>query len=1008
MPNVTVVHSYSDDDGQTYQYDPSYDVDYKTLSYAGQQVIPDWSRTKQGMYKVDRVEIIDLAVNLTINYLVEDSPYSGPDVSSTTTESGTFTFDPWNAGYEYSLYVQSYYGGSISDDPFYYDISGNSGLYPAGSESDFKSDNLYDGIIANFYYYESGGNNESGWDWDPEGNAISSEVVNFGDIYNFQYNRNYVMNIYYSESTPEPDGYAHLHVIHNYDGFLSTNLYNETDCSDISSALVPAGQRITSEFLSEKIQPLYREHEYVYDSMSLHYETTGTSSSGYNNIGYYNYNNYYDYFEYSEVMVVGDTFDPEAHLESLSAPTGSSGTLYDYFNDSQLSFDNPDPIEILRVFYGYFTFSLVHPLIESPITYFQNERVEMKNEIDFEDYHVFEEGIHYILVINYKAEFPITHHYADGSEEHILTEGKTVTYGENTNLTMWSKPDFSGETYTLKRIDLIESNSKLTVRHYSDGGQIDQFGNLGLTSLRTYAVMPDSYIRVGNYIEYPNFNGYNTKDSDQPWRFDYYSGSEDDAIAMSVGNNLLNMFYSYTIPRAFSTIADLNGYLWIRWTADVMDAWYTFDEAKTYEVHYYYEKDGITTYRLTYEANSASGTVPVDNTDYPANTYATVMTKGDLEMFGSEFICWNTESDGSGMSYYPDDIMQNKVLMDDDYTLYAIWNSGIEVNHIYDPGIDEYQEMKYVEPNSQFDLNLWNRSIHNGNVYYISDIEVFKNGTQDSAYIYFNDPVYTFGRGSTYCVNITYYDYGPISYFLTYDENGADSGNPPVSEWYNHRDSVTIKDNIGPIGDGSDILVKDGYNFNGWNTWSDGTGTSYPVDHIFNIESDLYLFAVWDPLYKVTYHKNGASGDVPLDGNGYASGDTVTVLSKGNLQMQGYTFQNWNTKIDGSGTTYSSGSTFDIYEDTDLYAQWKKNGGGGGTDPDPDPDPEPKPESSDSSTNPPAFEDEVEDEPEDASVPASYSGIALPLFLLFLIILAAVLYLRYRRRKTLADAAKEK
>ncbi len=75
------------------------------------------------------------------------------------------------------------------------------------------------------------------------------------------------------------------------------------------------------------------------------------------------------------------------------------------------------------------------------------------------------------------------------------------------------------------------------------------------------------------------------------------------------------------------------------------------------------------------------------------------------------------------------------------------------------------------------------------------------------------------------------------------------------------------------------------------------------------------------PLY-VTYSSNGADGSVS-DENEYKIGDIATVQSENGLTHQnGYNFDGWNTKRDGTGTNYEAGASFEILEDITLYAQW--------------------------------------------------------------------------------------
>jgi hypothetical protein len=74
----------------------------------------------------------------------------------------------------------------------------------------------------------------------------------------------------------------------------------------------------------------------------------------------------------------------------------------------------------------------------------------------------------------------------------------------------------------------------------------------------------------------------------------------------------------------------------------------------------------------------------------------------------------------------------------------------------------------------------------------------------------------------------------------------------------------------------------------------------------------------------VTYVGNGAtSGTVPVDSaSPYSSSATVTVLGPDTLLRSGYTFSGWNTKPDGSGSSYAPGATFTILAGTELFAVW--------------------------------------------------------------------------------------
>ncbi|MGE5355625.1 MAG: MopE-related protein [Deltaproteobacteria bacterium] len=130
---------------------------------------------------------------------------------------------------------------------------------------------------------------------------------------------------------------------------------------------------------------------------------------------------------------------------------------------------------------------------------------------------------------------------------------------------------------------------------------------------------------------------------------------------------------------------------------------------------------------------------------------------------------------------------------------------------------------------------------------------------------------------------------------------------------------------------GSGVVV---YNSNGTSLNNTGLDPNTTYDFKFYSENWSYYStgvtasATTLAEYTVTYDGNGnTGGTAPVDGNSpYASGATVTVLGNtGSLVKTGYTFNNWNTAADGSGTSYAPAATFTISANTTLYAQWTAN-----------------------------------------------------------------------------------
>ena len=78
--------------------------------------------------------------------------------------------------------------------------------------------------------------------------------------------------------------------------------------------------------------------------------------------------------------------------------------------------------------------------------------------------------------------------------------------------------------------------------------------------------------------------------------------------------------------------------------------------------------------------------------------------------------------------------------------------------------------------------------------------------------------------------------------------------------------------------------------------------------------------------YKVLYNANGGKGAMTDPNSPYSKYDSVQVAKCG-FTNAGKKFVCWNTKADGSGTTYMPGDKFYIQSNVTLYAIWKKSSG---------------------------------------------------------------------------------
>ena len=112
-------------------------------------------------------------------------------------------------------------------------------------------------------------------------------------------------------------------------------------------------------------------------------------------------------------------------------------------------------------------------------------------------------------------------------------------------------------------------------------------------------------------------------------------------------------------------------------------------------------------------------------------------------------------------------------------------------------------------------------------------------------------------------------------------------------------------------------VTKDGYNFCGF--YNNPQFSGEPVTGVSKTDAgDKTFYAKWyQPT--VTFDSNGGSGTMSAQSVKY---DIDTALTANAFTRDGYGFNGWNTKEDGSGDAYADGGNIKIKTDAVLYAQW--------------------------------------------------------------------------------------
>lgn len=176
---------------------------------------------------------------------------------------------------------------------------------------------------------------------------------------------------------------------------------------------------------------------------------------------------------------------------------------------------------------------------------------------------------------------------------------------------------------------------------------------------------------------------------------------------------------------------------------------------------------------------------------------------------------------------------------------------------------------------------------------------------------------------------VLYAVWEPITYEIRFDGNGAEGGEGiPESIRAAYDEAVRL-----PMCQSE----KPGYEFAGWNTAADGSGTAYSceedVEGLCAKEGEsIVLFAQWQPIsFEISYDAN-ASQDAVGSVKGTVENTPYSFIRESYAASEiysiaGYQFMGWNTKADGTGKMFARGQNITgkitSKKEQVLYAIWK-------------------------------------------------------------------------------------
>ena len=405
-----------------------------------------------------------------------------------------------------------------------------------------------------------------------------------------------------------------------------------------------------------------------------------------------------------------------------------------------------------------------------------------------------------------------------------------------------------------------------------------------------------------------------------------------------------------------------NGTLYANWEANTYTVKYngngatggtTASSSHTYDVDKKLTKNGYTrAYTVTYNHNYTGST----NTSKTA-TYS--------------FVNWNTKADGTGTKYENEATVKNLTTVNNGVVnLYAIWNSAsvtyvpTRTGYVFDGWFEDAGCTKEITDSKGVYTPTANKTLYAKWIANTYTVKYNGNGatggtTANSSHTYDVDKKLT-KNGYTRAYTVTY------NHNYTGSTNTTKTATYSFANWNTKADGTgtkyeneaTVK-NLTSVNNGvvnlyaiwksasiTYVPTRTGYVFGGWFEDANCTKGATSSNGVYTPTANKTLYAKWIAnTYTVKYNGNGATGgatadslhtydvDKKLTKNGYTRKYTVTYNhnytdSSDTSKTATYSFVNWNTKTDGTGTKYENEANVKNLTSANngvvnLYAIWK-------------------------------------------------------------------------------------
>ena len=309
-----------------------------------------------------------------------------------------------------------------------------------------------------------------------------------------------------------------------------------------------------------------------------------------------------------------------------------------------------------------------------------------------------------------------------------------------------------------------------------------------------------------------------------------------------------------------------------------------------------------TVHTVTFNANDGSGRTATQNAE---EGVPTPLTPNSFTREAYTFAGWNTDPDGDGEAYADG----APVTLSADQDLFAQWTPVIyTITYHLGGGTAEGNPVEYSAASPGITLNPPTRTGYRFEGWQGTGV----SGTQLSVTI----PSGSSGNRE-YTAILKPNCYEVVFFFIEMGGSPFQAGS-------------FLYDQFQPLP--SNPFTKLGFNFLGWNTAEDGSGTSYEdrqtVGNLTDQEGGVvFLFAQWtqNTVRTVTFYANDGSG---LTVRQSVAEGVPTSLKANSFTREGFSFDGWNTDPDGNGVSYADKDPVTLSADLTLYAQWAPPAGG--------------------------------------------------------------------------------